>query len=101
MDEHLVINLRVADMRYPLRIKRHEEEMYRRAAEEIDYKLIQYKEHFTGDESQSLRNADYMAMTAIQAVAEKVVHQVRAGLFEDRIKNLSLELDGYIKGFVK
>lgn len=101
MDEHLIINLRVADMRYPLRVKRQEEEMYRRAADEIDYKLGQYRNYFTGDSSHSLRNMDYMAMTAIQAVAEKVGHQLRAESFETKVKSLTKELDDYLKGNVK
>lgn len=101
MDEHLVINLRVADMRYPLRIKRRDEEIFRRAANEIDYKLVQYKNYFTGDSSQTLQNTDYMAMTAIQAVAEKVEHQLRAENFEEKIKELTHELEGYLKDSVK
>ncbi|MDR0824743.1 MAG: cell division protein ZapA [Prevotella sp.] len=101
MDEHLIINLRVADTRYPLRIKREDEEMYRKAANEIDRKLVQYKNYFTGDSSHPLQNADYMAMTAIQAVSEKVGHQLRAEEFESRIKKLTEELDNYLKDQVK
>lgn len=97
MDEHLIINLRVADTRYPLRIKRKDEEMYRRAAEEIDYKLGQYKNYFTKDSSSPLANADYMAMTAIQAVAEKVEYQMKTSLFEVKIKELTNELDNYLR----
>lgn len=97
MDEHLIINLRVADTRYPLRVKRREEETYRRAANEIDYKIVQYKNYFTGDSSQTLQNTDYMAMTAIQAVAEKVEHQLRAENFETKIKELTQELEDYLK----
>jgi cell division protein ZapA len=98
MDDHLIINLRVADTRYPLRIERKNEEMYRKAADEIDYKLGQYKNYFTGDSSRSLQNADYMVMTAIQAVAEKVEYQARTNLFEVKIKKLTEELDSYLKG---
>lgn len=101
MDEHLVINLRVADRKYPLRIVRRDEETFRRAAEEIDYKIGQYKRYFAGDPSSPLRDADYMAMTAIQAVAEKVDHQLRAESFEEKIKGLMNELDDYIRGSVK
>lgn len=97
MDDHLIINLRVADMRYPLRVKRSEEEMFRKAADEIDYKLVQYKNYFTGNSTHSLQNSDYMAMTAIQAVAEKVEWQMRTDLFEARIKALTEELDCYLR----
>jgi cell division protein ZapA len=97
MDDHLIINLRVADMKYPLRIDRKEEEIYRRAANEIDYKLVQYKSYFTGSSDHSLRDVDYMAMTSIQAVAEKVEHQLRAETFEIKIKSLTEELGNYLK----
>lgn len=97
MDDHFIINLRVADMRYPLRVKRSNEEVFRKAADEIDYKLGQYKNYFAGDSSQSLRDTDYMAMTAIQSVAEKVEQEMRAELFETKIKELTLELDKYLK----
>jgi cell division protein ZapA len=97
MDDRLIINLRVANTRYPLRIERKDEEMYRRAADEIDYKLGQYKNYFTKDSSHPLQNADYMAMTAIQAVAEKVEYQMRTNLFEVKIKELTEELDNYLK----
>lgn len=97
MDDHFIINLRVADTRYPLKVKRSDEEMFRKAADEIDYKLGQYKNYFTGDSSRSLQNADFMAMTAIQAVAEKTEQEMRADLFEAKIKELTLELDKYLK----
>lgn len=97
MDDLLIINLRVADTRYPLRIERRNEEMYRRAAEEIDYKLGQYKNYFTGESASPLGNADYMAMTAIQAVAEKVEYQMKASLFEVKMKELTNELDNYLR----
>lgn len=101
MDEEFVINLRIEDMKYPLRIKRVDEEVYRRAADEIDYKLGQYKSHFAAGESQTLQSKDYMAMTAIQAVAEKAKHEVRAENFEVRIKSLIGELDDYLKKRVR
>ncbi|NDV79892.1 cell division protein ZapA [Dysgonomonas sp. 511] len=100
-DDHLIINLRIADMRYPLRVKRREEEIYRKAADEIDYKIGQYKSYFTGSESQALRDTDYMAMTAVQAVAEKVEWQFKANSFERGIKKLTQELDDYLKMQVK
>lgn len=101
MDEHLIINLRVADTRYPLRVKRKDEEIYRKAANEIDYKLGQYRNYFTGDSLLSLHDKEYMAMTAIQAVAEKVECQLRADSFEAKIESLNRELDDFLKTHVK
>jgi cell division protein ZapA len=97
MDDHFIINLRVADMRYPLRIKRLEEVIYRKAAEEIDYKLVQYKKSFTRDPDRTFSEINYMAMTSIQAVAEEVEQRLRANMYEDKIKSLTEELDNYLK----
>lgn len=97
MDEHLIINLPVANTRYPLRVKRDEEVIFRNAAKEINYKLSRYKEHFTGTSELPLQDSDYMAMTAIQAVAEKEEQKVRADMFEDKIKQLIKELDDYLR----
>ena len=101
MDEEFVINLKVEDARYPLRIKRSEEEVYRRAAKEIDYKLGQYKSYFTVGDSYTLESKDYMAMTAIQAVAEKAEHEIRAENFEKKVKALINDLDSYLKKAVR
>jgi Cell division protein ZapA. len=101
MDEHFIINLRVADKKYPLKIKRKDEEVYRKAADEIDYKLGQYKNYFTGSGMQPLQDSDYMAMTAIQAVAEKVEYQLQAESFETKIKELTRELESYLRRNVK
>lgn len=97
MDDHLIINLRVADTRYPLRIKRKDEEVFRKAATEIDYKLSQYKSYFASDDSRTLQHSDYMAMTTIQAVAEKKEQEMRAGFLEEEIGKLISELDNYLK----
>lgn len=101
MDEEFVINLKIEDTRYPLRIKRSEEEVYRRAASEIDYKLGQYKSHFTGDSFHVLESKDYMAMTAVQAVAEKAEHEIRAEKYEEKVQGLVNLLDEYLKKVVK
>lgn len=97
MDEHLIINLRVADQRYPIKIQRKDEEVLRKAANEIDYKLSQYKRYFTEDSNHTLEDKDYMAMTAIQAVKEKVEQECRINGFERKIKSLIGQMDSYLK----
>ena len=97
MDDHFIINLRIADTKYPLRIERKDEEVFRKAAIEIDYKLSQYKNYFASDDSHTLQHADYMAMTTIQAVTEKKEQEMRAGYFELELKKLISELDEYLK----
>lgn len=100
MDEEFVINLRVDNAMYPIKIKRSEEETYRRAAREIDYKLGQYKSSFTGD-SRDLQTKDYMAMTAIQVLADKARFEMRGEYFEEKIKGLTDELDEFLKKRVR
>ena len=100
MDEEFVINLRVDNVMYPIKIKRSDEEVYRRAAREIDYKLGQYKSNFTGD-SRDLQTKDYMAMTAIQAVADKGKFEMRGEFFEEKVKALTDELDEFLKKRVR
>lgn len=97
MDEHFIINLRIADTRYPLRIKRKDEEVFRKAAAEIDYKLSQYKNYFASDDSHTLHDSDYMAMTTIQAVTEYKEQEMRADHFESEIKRLISDLDDYLR----
>ncbi len=87
-DDHFTVNLRVADTRYPIRIKRNEEEVFRRAAKEVDYKLSQYKNYFTGQSSQPLRDVDYMAMTAIQAVSGKVEDELKINELESKVREM-------------
>lgn len=101
MDEEFVINLSIESSNYPLRIKRSDEEVYRRAAKEINFKLAQYKRHFTAGDSEGLQSKDYMAMTAIQAVAEKAVHQLHAENIENGLKELINEIDVYLKTNVR
>ncbi|NDV68162.1 cell division protein ZapA [Dysgonomonas sp. 25] len=97
MDEHLIINLPVANTKYPLRVKRDDEAIFRNAAKEINYKLSRYKEHFTGTSDSPLQDTDYMAMTAIQAVAEKEEQKERADMFEEKINQFVTELDDYLR----
>lgn len=100
-NDYFTVNLRIADTRYPLRIRRKEEEMFRKAANDIDYKLSQYKGYFTDRLSQPLQDKDYMAMTAIQAMSEKVEEQMRVDSFEKKINELTLKLDDYLKKYLK
>lgn len=97
MDDHFVINLRIADTRYPIRIKRADEELFRRAAAEIDYKLSQYKDYFKSDDPHSEQDTHYIIMTALQAVAESEAKEMRADFFERGIEKLIVDIDSYLK----
>lgn len=48
MDEEFLINIVIAGKKYPLTIKRHEEELARAAADQINSKILQYRQHLRG-----------------------------------------------------
>ena len=45
-DDQMKIHLLIDNERYPLIIKREEEQLYRDAAKQIDYKLNKYRNKF-------------------------------------------------------
>ena len=65
MDEELAINITIAERRYPMRIKRSEEEKIRKAAKIINDRILQYRQRYTGKDNQ-----DFMAMSALQFVIQ-------------------------------
>lgn len=97
MEGHLIITLRVADRFYRLKINRKDERKYRDAAVAIEKKTNQYRELFSGSESQELGDKDYLAMTAIQAVSEYEELDVENKDFEDEILKLTHYIEQYLK----
>jgi cell division protein ZapA (FtsZ GTPase activity inhibitor) len=97
-DERFLLTLEVADRRYPLKIKRSEEQAFREAAKRINIKINQYRVAFGGTSS-PLTTQDFLAMTAIQAVAENFTlgDKNNTKPFEDKIDSLISELDDYLK----
>jgi cell division protein ZapA len=82
MDE-LTISVIIADRPYRLTIKREEEEMIRKAANEINKKLKQYSENYAFNDKQ-----DLLAMVALEKTTnaiqldEKVVESEKEFLNE-------------------
>lgn len=62
MDEEFLINIVIAGKKYPLTIKRHEEELVRAAADQINSKILQYRQHFAVE----VDTKDLLAMVAFQ-----------------------------------
>ena len=62
MDEEFLINIVIAGKKYPLTIKRHEEELARAAADQINSKILQYRKHFAVE----VDTKDLLAMVAFQ-----------------------------------
>ncbi len=61
MDEELSINITIAERRYPMKVKRSEEEKIRKAAKVINERILQYQRLYTGRDNQ-----DFLAMSALQ-----------------------------------
>jgi len=97
-DEKFLLTLEVAGRKYPLKIKRSEEEAFRYAAKKINTKINQYRVAYGGENSR-MTTQDFMAMTAIQALAENfsLGDKNNTKPFEDKIDFLISELDNYLK----
>ncbi len=97
-DEKFLLTLEIAGKRYPLKIKRSEEQAFRDAAKKINTKINQYRVAYGGENS-GMTTQDYMAMTAIQALAENfsLGDKNNTKPFEDKIDSLISELDDYLK----
>lgn len=97
MKDHLIITLRVADRFYRLKINRRDERKFRDAAVAIEKKTNQYRELFDGSGSHDLRDKDYLAMTAIQAVSGYEELDFENKEFEEGILKLTNELEEYLR----
>lgn len=97
MDEQFIITLRILDRVYRLKIKRKDEQKYRDAALEIEKKTTQYRNYFAGADSNKILERDYLTMTVIQALSEKVELDAENKFFAEKLKSLTEELDTYLK----
>lgn len=81
-----------------MKIKKSDEQSFRDAAKKINTKINQYRVAYGGENSQ-MTTQDFMAMTAIQALAENFSLGDRNDTkpFEDKINSLISELDVYLK----
>ncbi len=97
-DEKFLLTLEVAGRKYPLKIKKSEEQAFRDAAKKINTKINQYRIAY-GGESSRMTTQDFMAMTAIQALAENfsLGDKNNTKPYEDKIDLLISELDNYLK----
>jgi len=97
-DEKFLLTLEVAGRKYPLKIKKSEEQSFREAAKRINTKINQYRVAY-GGANPDITTQDYMAMTAIQALAENFSLGERNDTkpYEYKINSLINELDNYLK----
>lgn len=92
--EELQINLKINGRNYPVKLKnRDEEEAFRRAASQVELKLIQYKSANYNVDDPEL----YMGMVAIQALSEKNLLAIEAENKEKKLEQLTKEINNFLK----
>ena len=94
MDEKLVINIIIAERRYPMTIERGNEEKIRRAAKILNEQILQYRQTYAGQDNQ-----DYMAMSALDFVLKmlKLTEQQDIDPAIRQIDQINNELANYIE----
>lgn len=98
MDETFTINLYVAEKHYPLKIKRSEEELVRKAAKLINDKIAQYRGLYNVEES-GLELRDLLAMAACQIAIEAIKNSEKTDdtAFYKSVIQLNKELEDFLK----
>lgn len=96
MNDKFKIHLEIAGRKYPLNIKRDEEEIVRQAAALVNKKLATYREQFSKDKSKSVY--DFLAMTAIDlSHAYLKLRETRdVEVFTGIVREMNDELDSYL-----
>ena len=93
MGDELSINITIADRRYPMRIKRSEEEKIRKAAKIINERLLQYQERYVGKDNQ-----DFLAMSAVQFVVQvlDLMNDTDKNPIIEQLAQMNEELNNYL-----
>lgn len=96
MDEQFVINIDIAGKKYSLTIMRREEELMRKAASQLNDKILQYRKHFSKEE---VDTRDLLAMVAFHLSKDNLQLESRNDTtpFTDKIQQLTTELERYLK----
>ncbi|GBU07926.1 hypothetical protein AwDysgo_12570 [Bacteroidales bacterium] len=95
-NDEFVIQLNIADKVYKLRCKRSEEVVARKAARQINDKILQYRRTFSGPD---LDLKDLLAMVAFQLSMTNLVLENKddvSPVFK-KLEDLTLEIETYLK----
>lgn len=97
-DGKFSLTLTIDGRKYPLRIDPKQEEVFRRAAKEINNKINQYRVTY-GTKNSKLTSQDFMAMTAIQALVQSLSLKDKNDTkpYEDKISQLIKDIDLYLE----
>ena len=96
MDERLSITVIIDGQKYPMNIKRSEEEIIRRAAQQINDRLVMYRQRFASQKKQPF---DFFAMVCLD-FATRYLNSENASddtEFMSELQILSGEIDDYIQ----
>ena len=93
-DELFTINVNLAGHRFPLTIKRQEEQIYRDAAKNLKQKIDSYRERYA-----QLPYESVLVMSAFHFAieVEAVKHKEDVGPVVEKMELLNNELDKYLK----
>lgn len=91
-DEKMRIHLLVDNERYPLTIRRDDEQLYRDAAKLVDNKLNKYRSHWP-----DFSPTKIWAMTALELAFENVTQKDRDNTapYREKLTELATELERY------
>lgn len=90
MDDKMKIHLLIDNERYPLNIRREDEQLYRDAAKQIDYKLNKYRNAF-----RDFGPTKHWAMVALELAFENMYLKDRNDTqpYMEKIKELEEEVN--------
>lgn len=93
MDDKLKIHLLIDNERYPLAIRREDEELYRDAAKQINNKLNKYRQCYP-----DFRPTRHWAMVALELAFENTSMKDRndTAPYQEKLVELTRELEEYL-----
>ncbi len=96
-DEEFLINIVIAEKRYPLTIKRKDEELFRKAAKQLNELIVRYGEHFNNAAEVDMK--DLLAMVAFHFSKRNLELEERCDTspLTGKIQELTTELEEYLK----
>lgn len=94
MEDKMKIHLLIDKERYPLTIRREEEQLYRDAAKQIDNKLNKYRRAYP-----EFSTVKHWAMAALELAFENMSMKDRNDTqpYVDKVKQLEEDIDKYIE----
>lgn len=96
MDDKIKINLQLAGSTFPLKTRREDEEMVRKAAKQVDMRLNEFRERF---KNAPVKQEQLIAMVAYQFALENLQQQQRndTAPYVAKITELTNLLEDYFK----